>query len=184
MRSGRVRMHANAASIVVIKRISQARGFPASVCLDPIWMRMVMNFEGFKRVFLVKWSLWKYATTPVVVFVATLACYEGGWLLLPDYPSALERSGAIATMIALLSALYDYQGVFRRSEDTAIEWAKKATSGLPRTGAQARERLTSKIKGNTAKVDRFATVLQAITLAIATLVWGFGDLVKPCFFHC
>lgn len=136
-----------------------------------------MKLEKVKKYIKIKWSLWKYATTPVVVFVATFACYVAGWRLLPDCPSALERSGAIATVIALLSALYDYQGVLRRSEQAAIEWANKAASGLPKTGPAALKDLTRRLKENTAKVDRVATVLQAITLAIATLVWGFGDLV-------
>ena len=136
-----------------------------------------MKLESLKKRIKTKWSLWKFATLPVAIFLATLACYEIAWMLLSKYPTALERSGAVATMVALLSAIYDYQGVLHRSEDTVLEWVERATSGLPSTGAQSRARLTRLIKDNTAKVDRFATKLQAVTLALATLVWGFGDLV-------
>ena len=62
------------------------------------------------------------------------------------------------------------------SGQSASQTFKKFTKSLPLTGPESQKRIDEKIRKNTAKADSVITIIQAIILILAALVWGFGDL--------
>ena len=88
----------------------------------------------------------------------------------------LARSGAAATAIAIGFTLYDYRRALHASGQSASQTFKKFTKSLPLTGPESQKRIDEKIRKDTAKADSVITIIQAIILILATLVWGFGDL--------
>ena len=88
----------------------------------------------------------------------------------------LARSGAAATAIAIGFTLDDYRRALHASGQRASQTFKKFTKSLPLTGPESQKRIDEKIRKDTAKADSVITIIQAIILILATLVWGFGDL--------
>ena len=125
----------------------------------------------------VKWSLWRFAVPALCNFLLSLTCYAIGWHLSTSASAMpLARSGAAATAIAIGYTLYDYRRALHASGQSASQTFKKFTKSLPLTGPESQKRIDEKIRKDTAKADSVITIIQAIILILATLVWGFGDL--------
>lgn len=90
----------------------------------------------------------------------------------------LARSGAAATAIAIAFALYDYRKALHVSEHAASQTFSKFTKNLPLTGAESQKRIEKKLRRNTSRADCSISIIQAVILIFATLVWGFGDLAN------
>jgi hypothetical protein len=127
----------------------------------------------------VKWSLWKYAVPAVFNVVLSLICYTIGWhLSTSDSAMPLARAGAAATAIAIAFTLYDYRKALQASGQRASKTFERSTRLLPNTGKTSQQKLEDKIQRKTAHADLIITLMQAILLILATLVWGFGDLAN------
>ena len=125
----------------------------------------------------VEWSLWKIVIPTLCNGLLSLACYVVGWhLSTAASPMPFTRAGALATAIAIGFTLYNYHEIIENSERAASEAIAKVTSRLPLTGEVTQRRIVRQLKRNSLRVTRVVTVLQAIILILATLVWGFGDL--------
>ena len=128
--------------------------------------------------FEVKWSLWKFLVPTLCNGLSSLACYVVGWHLSKAASSMpLARAGALATAIAIGFTLHNYHEMIESSERAANETFEKATSALPLTGDGSQRRVSDLLKRNTRRVTWAVSVVQAVILITATLVWGFGDLV-------
>jgi len=90
----------------------------------------------------------------------------------------LQRSGAVATTAALLFALYDHKQSLQLSEERALYKFEQITKHFPLTGASSLKDIHVRLKKNTTMINWFVRILNAVVLAVATLVWGFGDLAK------
>jgi hypothetical protein len=97
-----------------------------------------------------------------------------------DHASSLPlaRSGAAATAILILFTLHNFENDVFRSQTKAQVYFKKKVSGLQLTGAESMRRINEKILKNSEHVSKVAFRLNALSLALATLVWGFGDLAR------
>lgn len=127
----------------------------------------------------IKWSLWKFAAPTICNGLLSLICYVIGWHLSSKTSALpLARAGAAATAIAIGFTLYDYRKALRSSEDAASQTFRKVTQNLPLTGAASQARVDEKLRKNTSHADRSISIMQALILIFATLVWGFGDLAN------
>lgn len=127
----------------------------------------------------IKWSLWKFATPTICNSFLSLICYVIGWHLSSKTSAMpLARAGAAATAIAIAFTLYDYRKALQVSEHAASQSLSKFTQNLPLTGAESQKKIDEKLRSNTSCANRSISIMQAVILIFATLVWGFGDLAN------
>lgn len=87
------------------------------------------------------------------------------------------RSGSAVTAIFIFSTIFSVERLARRSEQHANSLYKKLTDDLTVTGRQAQKHIEETTAKNTELVIRINIFLSATGLCLATLVWGFGDLL-------
>lgn len=134
----------------------------------------------------ISWSLWKYgAPTAASVAIAAI-CYAVGWLFsTPCDGMPFSRSGAAATFFAIGFAVYDFKLGLAESETKAKAIIDRATEGFPLTGASSRKISHKKIENNTSRATMAISWVQVSLLMLATLIWGFGDLIAMKInYHC
>ena len=88
------------------------------------------------------------------------------------------RSGSAVTAIFIFSTIFSVDHVAKQSEQRANGLYRKLTGSLPLTGASSQSRIETKTAENTVHILRVNIFLSAMGLCMATLVWGFGDLLS------
>lgn len=133
----------------------------------------------------IKWSLWKFAAPTICNGSFSLICYAIGWHLSSKTSALpLARAGAAATAIAIAFTLYDYREALRASKGVASQRFAKVTQKLPLTGATSQKKFEDKLEEKTSLAVRSISIMQAVILIFATLVWGFGDLASSWMVTC
>jgi hypothetical protein len=126
-----------------------------------------------------QWSLWKYAVPVAINAILSILCYIGGWMLsTPTDRTWFARAGAAATAIAIVFAVNNYHKALETSQADAASYFANITKQLPLTGAASQQRVVNKLQANTRLAAGVITSMQTAILVIATLVWGFGDLLS------
>lgn len=127
----------------------------------------------------IKWSLWKLAAPTMCNGLLSLTCYVIGWHLSSKTSAMpLARAGAAATAIAIAFTLHDYRKALQADEHAASQTFSKLTKNLPLTGSASQNRIEEKLRRNTSRANYSISIMQAVILIFATLVWGFGDLAN------
>jgi hypothetical protein len=141
--------------------------------------------EYQKRSFLIWWSLWKSAMPALCNVTISIGCYVAGWTVSDEKSSApFARAGAAATAAAILFNIYDFQRALAINERQVGEKIARATRHLKITGSASKKRIELLLNRNTYRATRNITIINATTLIVATLVWGFGDLITKSPHHC
>jgi hypothetical protein len=135
-----------------------------------------------------KWSLWKYAAPAVVCALIEVAIYLAGWRMSSSSDSMpLARSGAAATAVSLGFALWDFREAVANSERRAKETVDRVFEGLyaPHVDKEARQAaINEQLKDNSNKINRAISLIYGVLLIVATIIWGFGDLVAKIDLTC
>jgi hypothetical protein len=136
------------------------------------------NMRYFWRTLKTKWSLYKLLLPTLVAWIFSILSYYFGIVLSNQETSmSLARSGAAATAIFILSTVFSVDHLAKSSEKKANEYFSKITHGFPNTGKSHQARIEQQTRKNTEHLVRANLYLSAAGLCLATLVWGFGDLV-------
>lgn len=130
----------------------------------------------------VLWSEYKFYVLPFVQAGLTFACYAVGY----DMSSAsdglpMARAGALATAISVGFTLWSYGEILARGNRLAKDQFGKAVDGLQlhlTSGGTAKAEFAKKLDAQTSKISRRISLLHTLILVVATLVWGFGDLIS------
>jgi hypothetical protein len=130
----------------------------------------------------VRWTMWKFYRVPFAASLASIVCYIGGYLIADScHPLAFARSGALATAICVLCALWNYTQAIAASEKQALTTFTRLIDrmNVTLTKTQAIDRIARKLTRISDKTVKVITIWNGVLLAVATMLWGFGDLVFP-----
>ena len=134
---------------------------------EPLWDRLRIG-----------WSLYKLLWPTAVAWICGIGAFAVG-LVCSNQETSLPfaRSGSAVTAIFIFSTVFSVDHIAKRSERRANDLFKKLTSELLLTGPEAQSIIQGKTARNTEHVIRINIFLSATGLCLATLVWGFGDLL-------
>jgi CDP-diglyceride synthetase len=136
------------------------------------------------HVWAVRWTIWRFYRLPFAASLASAVSYITGYLIADcNHALAFSRSGALATAICVLCALWNYTQAISASEKQALKTFTKLIDEMKITvtRSQAIDRLSRKLAGISDRTVKVITIWNGLLLALATLVWGFGDLIFPGF---
>jgi hypothetical protein len=117
----------------------------------------------------------------VLNLLLCLAIYAvGAAFALRGDPLAFARSGAAATAACVGLSLWDVRRILAVAAQIEREALLETVDDICRHSADAQAiaaTLDARLRGRFGKAERFTTAAEAALLVIATLVWGFGDLL-------
>lgn len=130
----------------------------------------------------VRWSEYKFYMLPAVQAVLTLGCYAAGYQMSSTGDGMpMARAGALATAISVGFTLWSYGDILRDGNQMSKDQFGRLVDSMnldPRRALAAKDSYGRKLDGQTGKINRVITTAHAAILIVATLVWGFGDLVS------
>lgn len=130
----------------------------------------------------VLWSEYKFYVLPAVQAVLTFACYAVGYHMSSvDDGMPLARAGALATAISVGFTLWRYGDILKQGNQMSKDQFGRVIDSMnleSRRAQDAKDNYGRKLDGQTGKIGRLITAAHAIILIVATLVWGFGDLIS------
>jgi len=134
-----------------------------------------------RRPLKVLWSEYKFYVLPCVQAALTLACYAVGYILSSSADGTpMARSGALATAISLVFTLWSYGDILNKGNRMSKEQFGRVIESMnmdSRRADAAKASYALKLDGQTSKIGGYITLAHTLILVVATLVWGFGDLV-------
>lgn len=132
--------------------------------------------------FSVWWSEWKFYVLPLLQLLSNLTFYGCGWRLsTPEDSMPFARAGALATAVSIGFTLWRYSAILARGNHEAKTKFNRLldNANFPHVDIEAAKRnFGKKLDHNTVRIERVITISGVGLLIIATLVWGFGDLLK------
>jgi hypothetical protein len=133
----------------------------------PMWDRLKIS-----------WTLYQLLWPTAVAWICGIAAFAVG-LICSNQETSLPfaRSGSAVTAIFIFSTIFSVDHIAKRSEQSANDRFKKVTDKLPYTGPRSQSKTEAKTARNTEHLIRVNILLSATGLCLATLVWGFGDLL-------
>lgn len=125
-------------------------------------------------------SIWPYLPLAINLLVCVLIYSVGLVLSARGDPLAFTRSGAAATAACVALSLWDYRRVISVAAQIERE-ALLATVGDICTRSQdvpaIVAALDARLRGRFGRAQRLSTAGEGCLLVVATLIWGFGDLL-------
>jgi hypothetical protein len=95
-------------------------------------------------------------------------------------PLAYARSGAAATAACVALSLWDFRRIVTFAAQIEREALIETVGDICNRTADAQTiaaELDSRLRGRFDKAERFTTAAEPCLLVVATLIWGFGDLL-------
>ena len=130
----------------------------------------------------VLWSECKFYVLPGVQAVLTFACYAVGYHMSSVGDGMpMARAGALATAISVGFTLWRYGDILRQGNQMSKDQFGRVIDSMnldSRRAQDAKDRYGRKLDGQTGKINRVITAAHVSILIIATLIWGFGDLIS------
>jgi len=93
----------------------------------------------------------------------------------------MARAGALATAISVGFTLWRYGDILRQGNQMSKDQFGRVIDSMnldSRRAQDAKDRYGRKLDGQTGKINRVITAAHVSILIIATLIWGFGDLIS------
>lgn len=141
--------------------------------IDGRWVKFVKSVKAI-------WSIYRFTVPSNLLVLATIGCYRVGYVLSDQNDSDnLARSGAFATTLLILNTLNQAEKRVKVSEQAASAYYKERTKYLQKSGEQSQKDFDDDLAEKTEQMLWWSLKLpNALGLAVATLVWGFGSLAK------
>ena len=126
-----------------------------------------------------RWTLYELLWPTMIAWVCGIVVFTIG-IVCSDQETFMPfaRSGSLVTAIFIFSTVFSVDRIAKRSEQRVNNIFKKLTDNMAHTGAASQSRIEAKTAENTEHLIRVNIFLSAAGLCVATLVWGFGDLIS------